>query len=1175
MSRPRFTHLHLHTEYSLLDGANKISKLAQRLKELGMQSVAITDHGNMFGAIDFYQQMKKEGIKPIIGMEAYIHNSDDLGDKSTRQRFHLCLYAKNEIGYKNLMYLSSQAYINGFYYYPRINKKLLREHSEGLICSSACLQGEVNWHMNLSERNVKFGAGGYEEAKRVALEYKEIFGDDFYLELMRHGIGDQLSIDEQVIHLSLETGIKIVATNDTHYLYQDDAEAHEAFMCIAMNKLYDDPKRLRHSVHEFYLKSPEEIARLYADIPEALENTQEIVDKCNLELDLGNPTPPNFKFTLEYAKERGVEIVEEERYSFANDEKLFEAICKEGLQERLKYVPQEEHEQYWKRLQHEIDIIEKMKFPGYMIIVWDFVREAKKRGIPVGPGRGSAAGSLVAYAMGITDIDPLKYNLLFERFLNPERVSMPDIDMDFCQERRGEIIDYVVQKYGRYNVAQVITFGTLLAKGVIRDVARVLGLSYADGDKMAKLIPDKLGITLKEAYEMEPKIKELIESEPKFKRVWEFALALEGLKRNAGMHAAGVVISNEELWHKTPLYKPSGEDTIVTQYSLNFLEDVDLIKFDFLGLKTLTVIDNAVKLVEKRYGRKINWNEIDLNDKKVYELIQSGHTLGLFQIESDGMQKLNARLKPTTFEDIIAVLALYRPGPMESGMLDDFIERKHGRKKVYYPFEEVSFEELKESLEPTYGMIVYQEQVMQIVQIVGGFSLGEADIIRRAMGKKKKDLMEEYKKEFVKRASERGFDPDKSRTLFELIEKFAGYGFNKSHSAAYAMITFQTAYLKAYYPQEFMAALLTSEQDNTDKIVKYVDEVKRLGIKLLPPDVNRSALEFSATTEGQEDVILFGLGAIKGMGKSAVESILEARCNKPFESLDDFLQRIDPNKVNKKVIESLIKSGAMDCFGYTRKTLLHNIEKIVETSHEIARAKKMAQNSLFGDAQELIDIKLTLEDLGEFDIKDILELEKETLGFYVSGHPLDPFRGELEQISYTLSSDLENIADHSEALFVGKVEEVKTKIGRNGNKFGIVNIMDLHGNIEMMLFSDKLEQLESMDLEKPIAFKVYVTRTDAFTRIRCDKIMTLEEAKNEHVQTKIEERLEEPLVIKIPLEFEQTRLEELYHLAMKHPGKKPLRLLITSKLQEVEIESNVCVSKEFEEKAKALGLMVA
>ncbi|MRI82981.1 MAG: DNA polymerase III subunit alpha [Nitratiruptor sp.] len=1170
-----FTHLHLHTEYSLLDGANKIKALAKRAKELGMEAIAMSDHGNLFGAIDFYKTMKAEGIKPIIGMEAYLHNSDDLGDRSTRQRFHLCLFAKNERGYKNLMYLSSMSYIEGFYYYPRINKKLLAQHAEGLICTSACLQGEINWHLNPSERNLKLGAKGYEEAKRMALWYKEIFGEDFYLELMRHGIPDQQAIDELIIRLSLETGIKIVATNDTHYLKREDAQAHEAFMCIATNKLYDDPKRLRHSVHEFYLKSPEEMAAIYADIPEALENTQEIVDKCNLELNLGNPTPPNFKFTLEYAKERGIELVEQERYSFANDAILFEAICREGLEERLAYIPAHEHERYWKRLEHEMEIIKRMKFPGYMIIVWDFVREAKRRGIPVGPGRGSAAGSLVAYAMGITDIDPLKYNLLFERFLNPERVSMPDIDMDFCQERRGEIIDYVVQKYGRYNVAQVITFGTLLAKGVIRDVARVLGLSYAEGDRMAKLIPEKLGITLKEAYEMEPKIAELIESDPKYRRVWEFALALEGLKRNAGMHAAGVVISNEELWHKTPLYKPSGEETLVTQYSLNFLEDVDLIKFDFLGLKTLTLIENALKLIEERSGQRIDWNRIDLNDPKVYQLIQSGHTLGLFQIESEGMQRLNARLKPTTFEDIIAVLALYRPGPMESGMLDDFIERKHGRKRVYYPFEEVSFDELKETLEPTYGVIVYQEQVMQIVQIVGGFTLGEADIIRRAMGKKKRELMEEYKREFVKRAKERGFDPQRSELLFELIEKFAGYGFNKSHSAAYAMITFQTAYLKAHYPQEFMAALLTSEQDNTDKIVKYVDEVKRLGITLLPPDVNRSALEFSAMDIEGESVILFGLGGIKGIGKSAALSILEARGDRPFESLDDFLQRIDPNKVNKKVLEALIKSGAMDGFGYTRRALLEQIEQLAQTSHEIARAKRMAQNSLFGVSSDLLDIRLSLDHLPEYDLKELLEMEKETLGFYLSGHPLDAYREELAQLDYILSSDLDTLADQSEALLVGKVEEIKSKIGRNGKRFGIVTILDLHGTVEMMLFSEQLEELERVDPERPVAFKVQVSKDGEFVRLRCEKILELEEAKREAIQVRRQEVYGEPLVVQLPMGLDLARLEELYQLALKYPGPRPLKLLITSKLQDVEIESSLCVSEEFGKEVGAFGLQVA
>ncbi len=1153
MSKIPFTHLHLHTEYSLLDGANKIKPLAKRLKELGMDSVAITDHGNMFGAIEFYKTMKSEGIKPIIGLEAYLHNQENLEDKSTKQRFHLCLYAKNETGYKNLMYLSSQSYIKGFYYYPRINKKLLKEHSEGLICSSACLQGEINWHLNLNrKKNIDFGAKGYEKAKEIALEYKEIFGEDFYLELMRHGIDDQQYIDEMIIKLSLETGIKIIATNDTHYLNKNLAESHEVFMCIAMNKEFDDPKRLRHSVHEFYLKSPKEMAKLYADIPEALENTQEIVEKCNLELKLGNPTPPKFKFVKEYAKK--------ENLNFENDADYFEYKCKEGLKERLEIVPKEEHEKYWKRLEHEINIIKKMKFPGYMLIVWDFIREAKKLKIPVGPGRGSAAGSLVAYSLKITDIDPMKYNLLFERFLNPQRVSMPDIDIDFCQTRRGEIIDYVVNKYGRNNVAQVITFGKLLAKGVIRDVARVLGVPYSEADKMAKLIPDELGITLQKAYEKEPKIKELLENNPKAKRVWDFALNLEGLNRNAGMHAAGVVISNEELWNKAPIYKPPGEEHFVTQYSLKYLEDVDLIKFDFLGLKTLTVIDNALKLIKKRYAKEIDFHKVDINDPKVYKLIQSGETVGLFQIESSGMQALNERLKPTTFEDLIAVLALYRPGPMESGMLDDFIERKHGRAKITY-----MFPELEPILKSTYGVIVYQEQVMQIVQTIGGFTLGEADLVRRAMGKKIKEEMDRLKGEFANGAEKKGFDKQKAQELFDLIVKFAGYGFNKSHSAAYAMITFQTSYLKAYYPQEFMAALLTSEQDNTDKIVKYIDEVKRLKIKLLPPDITKSSIEFTAIEENKEDAILFGLGAIKGVGAKAIESILEAREQKDFKDLSDFVSRIDMQKVNKKVLESLIKSGAMDNFGYSRRALLEQIETIIQAGQEAARAKKMAQNSLFGESEEMLKINLSLENMEEYDLKRILELEKETLGFYVSGHPLDEYREEIEKINYTLSSEIDELADGSRTLLIGKIEEIKTKISKKGNKFGIVNLMDLHGNIELTVFERMLNELEEMDLNKPLGFKVEISKDEQFTRMRVLKILELQEAKKEKIEIKKDYKQVEPIIIKLTLSNDTTILEKLHEVIQKHPGHIPVKIVISSKLQDIILESSLRVNESIKE----------
>ena len=1196
-----FTHLHLHTEYSLLDGANKIAVLAKEVKARGMQAVAMTDHGNMFGAIDFYKQMKGAGIKPIIGMEGYVHNGETIDDKSTRQRFHICLYAKNMTGYKNLMYLSSQAFIKGMYYFPRINKKMLFEHSEGLICSSACLQGEVNWHLNLAnQRNVTNGAKGYEGAKAVALEYKEVFGDDFYLEMMRHGISDQLYIDEQLIQLSKETGIKIIATNDTHYTNQQDADAHEAFMCIGMNKLYDDPNRLRHSVHEFYLKSPEDMAMLYADIPEALLNTEEIVQKCEDFVPIiKTPTPPNFKFTQEYAEAEGLNLAfeddaplpedasEAEKKAWLSAADKYDAAyfihrCKVGLENRLKHVPPERHDEYRKRLDFEIEIINSMKFPGYMLVVWDFVKVAKEMDIAVGPGRGSAAGSLVAFALDITDIDPMKYDLLFERFLNPERVSMPDIDMDFMQARRGEIIDYVVQKYGRNQVAQIITFGSLLAKGVIRDVARVLGMPYAQADAMAKLIPDELGITLngKEkngnfiegAFQKEPKIKELIESDPAAKRVWDFSLALEGLKRNAGMHAAGVVISNEELWHKTPIYKPSGEDTFVTQYSLNFLEDVDLIKFDFLGLKTLDVIDNAIKLVKRRYNKEINWHTIDENDPKVYENIRSGHTIGMFQIESSGMQDLNKRLRPDNFEDLIAVLALYRPGPMESGMLNDFIARKHGE-----PYTN-AFSELDDILRPTYGVIVYQEQVMQIVQKIGGFSLGGADIVRRAMGKKKVDEMLKYNKEFSEGAAKQGLDYDKASELFDLIEKFAGYGFNKSHSAAYAMVTFQTAWLKTYYPQEFMAALLTSEKDNTDKIVKYIDEAKRMGIDLLPPDVNRSVLEFSAMKEGDREVILFGLGAIKGVGNSAIRSILEAREEGIFKSMEDFVNRIDTSKVNKKVIESLIKSGAFDSFSYSRHALLEQIETIIATAAEASRAQKMAVGSLFGDDEEMTTVALNLNEIVEYDLKTLLELEKETLGIYVSGHPLDDYKEELRKLKYTLSSEIDELGDGSSVIIIGKVEEVQEKISKKGNKFGIVNLMDYHGNIEFMLFSNMLEELQSRNLEEPLAFKIVIQKDDKFTRISAKKILKLNEVnkqKTKEVAQVVSEEPKEPLRVFIDLARSEDVLIEFYRIARANPGSRKLQLTLTSKLQNVVIDSPISVSSSIIEQIEKMGLKVA
>jgi DNA polymerase-3 subunit alpha len=814
-----------------------------------------------------------------------------------------------------------------------------------------------------------------------------------------------------------------------------------------------------------------------------------------------------------------------------------------------------------------------MKFPGYMLIVWDFVDAAKRMGIPVGPGRGSAAGSLVAYSLGITDIDPMPYGLLFERFLNPERISMPDIDMDFCQARRQEILDYVVEKYGRVNVAQIITFGKLLAKGVIRDVARVLDMPYSKADAMAKLIPDELGIDLKGSYEKEPKIKELLDRDPQAKRTWDYALALEGLNRNAGTHAAGVVISNEPLWQKTPLFKPTGLDTLATQYSGKYVEDVDLIKFDFLGLKTLTVIEEALQLVEKRHGKRINFVEENIEDKEVYDYISTGETLGLFQIESAGMQDLAKKLKPNGFEDVIAMLALYRPGPMESGMLDDFVERKHGRAEITY-----AFPELEPILKPTYGVIVYQEQVMQIVQTIGGFSLGGADLVRRAMGKKIKEEMDKLKDEFSDGAAKKGFDRATAADLFDLIVKFAGYGFNKSHSAAYAMITFYTSYLKHYYPTEFMAAILTLEKNNTDKVVKYVDEVKRMGMKLLPPDINKSGLVFEAREIDGDEVVMFGMGATKGAGDIAINSMLSARGEEEFKDFSDFVSRIDSSKVNKRVIESLIKAGTFDSFGYSRKAMLSQLEDIIDMAKKAGDAKKQAVNSLWGDDTEMTSVTLELKDMPEFEPMEILEMEKESLGFYVSGHPLDKYRETLDEINYTLSSEIDDLADGSQAMFIGKIETITEKISKKGNKFGIASIMDLHGNIELMLFENRLKELEEdFDLTKPIAFKVKITKDGDFTRMNILKISSMKDAKKTKVKVEkevkhVEEPVQPPLILALNLMPDAKIVEELMCLVDKYPGKRPLEVHIKSKLADVIIESKMKVSDLIMEEAKELGI---
>ncbi len=1108
-----FVHFNIHTDYSLLHSSLKLKELIKKAKEYDYKALAITELANMFSAVDFYKQAKD--FKPIIGIDAYIDS----------EKFRLKLIAKSKEGYDNLMYLSSISYL---YHYKNnefaiIPYEELKKHKNGIVVIISYLESEVGFHLNLlNEENFFNGALGYDKAKEIASKYKEDF-DEVYLEIRRDFKEDKF-IENDVINLSKKLNIPLLATSDVWHLEKEDFIYSDALECIGENKQFDDLHRSLPK--KSYFKSKEEMNNLFSDLPKALENTTKLADSIDIDLKLGNPTPPKFKFTKEYAKKEGLE--------FDNDADYFAYKCRQGLEERLKHIPKQKHQIYKDRLEKEIKIITQMKFPGYMLIVWDFVREANSRTphIPVGPGRGSAAGSLVAYALKITNIDPLKYGLLFERFLNPERVSMPDIDMDFCQDKRGEIIEYVRDKYGKENVAQVITFGSLLAKGVLRDVARIFGIDYSIADQFVKLIPDKLGITLSQAKEEEEKIAKLVQEEAIYKRLYDFGLKLEGLKRNTGMHAAGVVISDNKLWEKTPLYRQ--DENYVTQYSLNFLEDVDLIKFDFLGLKTLTVIDNALKMVKQNHNVDIDFSTMEMDDKKVFELISSGNTLGLFQIESDGMQDLNKRLKPDCFEDIIAVLALYRPGPMDAGMTEDFVKRKNGIEKVSYFFDDFA-PILEPILKPTYGVIVYQEQVMQIVQSIGGFSLGEADIIRRAMGKKNIEYMKQKAGEFADGAVKKGLKREEAIELFNLIEKFAGYGFNKSHSAAYAMITYQTAYLKVYYPAEFFSALLSSEKDNTDKIVKYINEIKRMKLQILPPSVHKSGDDFTPMEGG----ILFGLGAIKGVGSKAIESIIK---NRPFKDLEDFILKVDTQKVNKRVLEALIKSGAMDNLGWTRNAMLNQVEEILEFKKRVEDGEKRKANSLFADDDGFVNEQLNIKKLAEFDAKTLLDYEFEALGFYVSGHPLDSYKKEMEQIKCNYSSEIEEL-NNSEALFVGKIENIKTRLAKkSGNKFGIVSFLDYHGSFEFMVFKDMLEEVENLK-DEVVAVKCYIEKVGDYTRINCRKIISLDEAKNEEVSVCKKIKIEELFVdIKLDLENYEKQLLDIYKKIKSKSGNKRVTL---------------------------------
>ncbi len=1035
-----FVHLHNHTDYSLLDGACEISQLMEIVSRQGMPSVAMTDHGNLFGAVEFYNEAKKRDIHPVIGCEVYVAQQGHKNRSDTNRYNHLVLLCENEKGYQNLINLVSTGYLDGFYYKPRIDKELLAQHSEGLICLSACLRGDVNEALL---------EGRYDAAKQIANEYSEMFGKkNFFIELQDHGLDQDREVLPLNYKLSRDTGIPLVVTNDSHYLRHDDAKAHEILLCIQTGKTMSEPNRMRFTKNAFYLKTRDEMMGLFGEVEHALDQTWEIAQRCRLKLEpVANPFP---KFPIPESH---------------NIDTYFEYVAREGFEKRrgrleaLKAQGRLQHdlEEYVERLDREIKTIQQMKFSGYFLIVWDFIRIAKDRGIPVGPGRGSAAGSLVSYAMEITDIDPLAYGLLFERFLNPERISMPDIDIDFCTRGRGEVIQYVTEKYGREQVAQIITFGTLGARAAIKDVGRALDMTFGEVDKITKLIPTQpLNIKLKQAREIEPAIDDLARQDPKVKEVLDVAQRLEGMSRNASVHAAGVVISPSPLKQLVPLYK-TNKDEIVTQYDMVGLEKLGLLKMDFLGLTTLTIIEDALKLVKKHRDVKLTIEEIPPNDPETYQNVFSkGYTSGVFQFESAGMRDILRRYQPDRIEDLIALNALYRPGPM--GMIDDFIDRKHGRKKVQY-----DLPVLKPILEETFGVMVYQEQVMQISNVVAGYSLGDADLLRRAMGKKKVEVMEEQKQIFLKGATEKGFPANKAEKIFDLMAKFAGYGFNKSHSAAYAFLAYVTAYLKAHYPHDFMSALLTSESGNTAKVVKYINECRDMGIPVLPPDINSSDFTFTPVT-GKNSGIRFGLGAIKNVGGPAVESIVTARSEDGlFTSLFDFCERVDLGAVNRRMIESLIKAGAMDSLGATRAQLFAIIDQAMEGGARAQKDRASGQSGLFAElVAEEPETAHPLPDVPDWTPRQQLSSEKEMLGFYITGHPLEEYMDKVSELSTHSTSNLEGLEKKAEVAVCGILTGIARRRNKDQKLWASMVIEDREGTVEAMVFSTQFERLAPM-----------------------------------------------------------------------------------------------------------------
>ncbi|MEC0179151.1 DNA polymerase III subunit alpha, partial [Paenibacillus favisporus] len=1067
-----FVHLHVHSEYSLLDGAARISDLVRRAAENGMKALALTDHGVMYGAVPFYKACVEEGIKPIIGCEAYLTagSRKERGSRKDQPIYHLILLAKNETGYRNLMKLCSIGHLEGFHYKPRIDMDALAKYHEGIICLSACLGGEVPQHLL---------HGRTEEARRAALRYRDIFGEDFYLELQDHGLPEQKRVNPQLIELARELDVPLVATNDVHYLVREDASMQDVLICIGTGKTVEDEDRLQIQTDQLYLKSGDEMARLFPHVREALDNTLLIADKCSLELEFGRSILPEYRPLPE-----GQTAAE-----------YLRTLCLEGLESRYSttglWDTEEGKRELLQRLDYELGVIGSMGFSDYFLIVWDFIAYAHRQGIVTGPGRGSSAGSLVAYVLRITNVDPIKYNLLFERFLNPERVTMPDIDIDFSDERRDEVIEYVADKYGSEHVAQIITFGTMAARAAVRDVGRALNVSYGEVDKAAKLIPNAHGINIRRAMEISDELKKLYEQSPKTREMLDMAMKVEGMPRHASTHAAGVVISRDPLTDAVPLQEGS-ERTALTQYPMEQLESIGLLKMDFLGLRTLSIIERSMRWIGEMTGSAPDFAQVPDDDPLTYEMLGSGDTTGVFQLESAGMRRVLKELKPSVFEDVISVVALYRPGPME--FIPNFIQAKHGTIQVDYPHDD-----LKPILADTYGIIVYQEQIMKIASLMAGFSLGEADLLRRAVSKKKREVLDRERSHFVEGSLKQGYTEEDANKVYDMIVRFADYGFPRAHAAAYAVLAFQTAYLKAHYPVQFMASMLTAVMGSHRKVAEYVVECRRMNIKVLPPDVNESGVLFTPVAVSAENGqpaegpghIRFGLGAIKNVGTQAVENMMRVREEKPFESLLDFCRRIDLRVCNKRVIESLIQAGAFDSLPGHRAQLLAMLDETVDAAVKWRKEREDLQIQLF-DFVETTNWEIEYPDIPPYSVSQQLEHERELLGLYLSGHPLDDFDEVLDEPGVERLMNLAEAADEAKVVVAGMVVSVKSITTKQGKAMAFMELEDQIERCEVVLFPEVWKRSSSyVGKGELLALRAKVQQQDEGFKLLAEEVLPL------------------------------------------------------------------------------------